>query len=354
MTLSRFWVGFIAVVAISAVLSALLIRDYKDFSVSSAGLKASIINISPGENITGVLKRLKLDTGLTKIYWRFLLRLSPELSKIRAGEFEVDQELTPRQFLFRLSKGSFVQHRFTIIEGWTFKQLREEMSHIDELRLNGLSNVQIKEALGIEGPIEGQFPADTYFYQKGLSGKGLGGKGLGDKGQGGLLFLKRANNRLKDIMAKLWPGRALGLPYETQRSALILASIVEKETQLPSERVKVSGVFNLRLHKKMRLQADPTVIYGMGENYDGNIRRKDLRTDTPYNTYTRKGLPPGPICLVGEAALNAAMQPSADKSLYFVADGTGGHLFSDTLPEHQKKVQAYVKALRVKNKRNKK
>mgnify|MGYP000117690741 FL=1 len=194
--------------------------------------------------------------------------------------------------------------------------------------MNCLSNQEIEKLLGLEATshLEGQFYPDTYNFHKGDSD---------------LDILKRAHNRLKTILGEEWAARQKDLPLESAYEALILASIIEKETGVPEERPEIAGVFVRRLQKKMRLQTDPTVIYGLGDNYQGNITRKHLRQDTIYNTYRISGLPPTPIALVGRAAIHAALNPKPGKSLYFVAKGDGSHYFSATLEEHNKAVRKF-------------
>ncbi|MFA0232494.1 endolytic transglycosylase MltG, partial [Vibrio sp. 10N.261.45.A7] len=195
-----------------------------------------------------------------------------------------------------------------------------------------MSEKEIAEKLGIENEkLEGLFLAETYHYTYGTSDLDL---------------LKRAHRDLMNVVNEEWENRADKLPLKSPYEALILASIIEKETAVASERERVSSVFVNRLNKRMRLQTDPTVIYGMGDSYDGNIRKKDLRTPTPYNTYTMSGLPPTPIAMAGKASINAALNPEKSNYLYFVASGTGGHVFSKSLTEHNRAVRAYLKQLR--------
>ncbi|HAH03403.1 MAG TPA: endolytic transglycosylase MltG, partial [Vibrio sp.] len=198
--------------------------------------------------------------------------------------------------------------------------------------LNDVSEKEIAQKLGIENEkLEGLFLAETYHYTYGTTDLDL---------------LKRAHRDLMNVVNDEWENRADKLPLKSPYEALILASIIEKETAVASERERVSSVFVNRLNKRMRLQTDPTVIYGMGDSYKGNIRKKDLRTPTPYNTYTMSGLPPTPIAMAGKASINAALNPEKSNYLYFVASGTGGHVFSKSLTEHNRAVRAYLKQLR--------
>jgi UPF0755 protein len=215
------------------------------------------------------------------------------------------------------------------VEGWTFRQLLSALRRHEAVRdtLDGLSDEAIMARLGYPGKHpEGRFLPETYQFPRGTSD---------------LEFLRRAYDGMQRALAAAWQGRAEDLPLDSPHEALVLASIVEKETGLASERARIAGVFVRRLRRGMRLQTDPTVIYGLGEAFDGNLRRRDLAADTPYNTYTRAGLPPTPICLPGKAAIEAVMHPAHGTSLYFVARGDGSHQFSDTLEAHNRAVQKY-------------
>ena len=256
--------------------------------------------------------------------------------KLQAGEYMLTQGLTPAALLQLMKAGQVTQYSLSLIEGWNFRQVMDAVSRSPYLTqtLQGLDDQQIMERLGYPGQHpEGRFFPDTYFFPKGLSDEA---------------FLKRAYDALHARLEKAWSERHENLPLENSYQALTLASIVEKESAVPAERPVIAGVFVNRLRKNMRLQSDPTVIYGLGESYDGDIRYRDLRTDTPYNTYTRKGLPPTPIAIVGEGALKAATQPEKTDYIFFVAvgDGTGNHQFSKTLAEHERAVDRYLKRTR--------
>ena len=253
---------------------------------------------------------------------------------IKAGEYRIEAGTTAITLLDQLIAGRVVQHPLTLVEGWTFKQMMAAIATDDRLEhtLIGLAEDAIMARLGLAGQHpEGRFFADTYYFPRGTSD---------------VAFLRRAHTAMSDFLDDAWAKRERGLPLKSPREALILASIVEKETGESSERPRIAGVFVARLRKGMRLETDPTVIYGMGEAFDGNLRRRDLRTDTPYNTYTRKGLPPTPIAMPGAAAIHAVLHPHTDDALFFVAKGDGSHHFSATYEEHQQAVNRYQKRRR--------
>jgi len=260
-------------------------------------------------------------------------------ARIRAGEYAVPAGTTPRSLLALLESGAVIQHAVTIVEGWTFRELRaalEAEPYLDHT-LAGQDAAAVMVALGEPGmPAEGLFFPDTYLF----------GKGTTD-----LEILRLARNRMRRELEAAWAARAADLPVHSAYEALILASIVEKETALASERPRIAGVFTERLRIGMRLQTDPTVIYGLGTDFDGNLRRADLERDGPYNTYTRAGLPPTPIALPGAEALRAAVNPDERGELYFVATGLadGSHEFSRTLKEHQAAVSRYLVRYRKRN-----
>jgi len=262
------------------------------------------------------------------------MRLEPPA--IKTGEYQLDPGITPRELLQLLSSGAVVQYRFTLVEGWTFRQLLQALANDDVLK-NTLERVTnetgdetvaaVISSLDVDHP-EGWFFPETYQYTRGDSDADI---------------LDRAHTAMEKELGSAWESRKDDLPLNSPYELLILASIIEKETGKEEERGQIAGVFIRRLQKGMRLQTDPTVIYGMGDSFDGNIRRHDLKSDTPYNTYTRSGLPPTPIAMPGRASLLAAARPAAGDVLYFVADGTGGHTFSATLQEHQQAVNKLIK-----------
>lgn len=256
-------------------------------------------------------------------------RLSGQSRLIRAGNYELDRETTPRRLLQKLVRGEEALRSVTLVEGWTFRQVREALQKAEQLKPDSqaLSANEIMQKLGqAELPAEGHFFPDTYTYSKGSSD---------------LAVLLRAKHAMDKKLAAAWAQRDPKSPLASPEQALVLASIVEKETGTPSDRPAIAAVFSNRLRIGMRLQTDPTVIYGMGAAFDGNLRKKDLQTDTPWNTYTRTGLPPTPIAMPGKAALLAAVQPAPSAALYFVARGDGSSQFSNTLDEHNRAVNKY-------------
>ncbi|MFN3297284.1 endolytic transglycosylase MltG [Caldimonas sp.] len=256
-------------------------------------------------------------------------RWSGQARRIRAGSYEVAAGTSPRALLEKMVLGDETLVTVRLIEGWTFRQFRAELARAEGLRADtaAMSDAQVMAALGRPGVHpEGRFFPDTYAYSRGSSD---------------LAVLRRALHAMERRLAAAWEQRAPDLPLRTPEEALILASIVEKETGLEADRGLVAGVFVNRLRIGMRLQTDPTVIYGLGASFDGNLRRRDLETDTPYNTYTRSGLPPTPIAMPGKRSLLAAVNPQPTRALYFVARGDGTSVFSETLTEHNRAVNRY-------------
>ena len=258
-------------------------------------------------------------------------RVSGQARQIKAGSYEITPGTTPRRLLRMLVRGEEALKSITIVEGWNFTQVRAALQKAEQLTPDsiGLQPDLIMEKLGKPGlNAEGRFFPDTYTYAKGASD---------------MAVLKRAARAMDKRVEAAWALRSPDTPLQTPEQALILASIVEKETGKPSDRAQIAGVFINRLRIGMPLQTDPTVIYGMGDKFDGNLRKRDLQLDTPYNTYTRGGLPPTPIAMPGKAALLAAVQPAATKALYFVAKGDGSSQFSANLDEHNRAVNKYIR-----------
>ncbi len=256
-------------------------------------------------------------------------RWSGDAKRIRAGSYEIGPGITPRALLEKMVRGDETLATVRLIEGWTFRQFRAELAKAEALKPTtaAMSDAQLMEAIGAPGQApEGRFYPDTYAYSKGSSD---------------VAVLKRAHRAMQHRVEEAWAARAADLPLRTPDEALILASIVEKETGAAAERGRIAAVFLNRLRIGMPLQTDPTVIYGLGDAFDGNLRKRDLQTDTPFNTYTRPGLPPTPIAMPGAASLRAAVQPESSKALYFVARGDGSSEFSETLAEHNRAVNKY-------------
>jgi UPF0755 protein len=256
-------------------------------------------------------------------------RWSGDARRIRAGSYEIETGVTPRSLLAKMVQGDEAMEAVRLIEGWTFRQWRAALAKAPHLKqaTAAMDEAALMSALGAPGvAAEGRFFPDTYRYSRGVSD---------------LTVLKRAQAAMSQRLESAWAQRADGLPLKSADEALILASIVEKETGRPSDRAQIAGVFLNRLRIGMPLQTDPTVIYGLGEAFDGNLRRRDLQTDTPFNTYTRRGLPPTPIAMPGMAALNAALNPLPTKALYFVARGDGSSVFSENLADHNRAVNQF-------------
>jgi len=297
-----------------------------------------VVQVKQGDSFRAVLARLRaqgINAG-TDLEWQLLARQLDAAGKLKVGEYALDPGTTPRTLLQNMRAGRIIQYRFTIVEGWNFRQLRAALDAATPLlhQTRQLDDAALMAAIGHAGQHpEGRFLPETYLYVRGDSD---------------LDVLKRAYEAMARALAAAWAERAAELPLTTPDQALILASIVEKETGIAEERAQIAGVFIRRLRLGMKLQTDPTVIYGIGSAYDGNIRRRDLATDTPYNTYTRSGLTPTPIAMPGRDALQAALHPAPGDALYFVAlgDGSGRHVFSATLAQHNAAVRQYLDRMR--------
>ena len=260
-------------------------------------------------------------------------RLSGQDRAIKAGSYEITPEMSPKTVLNMLARGEESLRSVTLVEGWTFKQFKQALAKADSLKLTtkGMSDADIMALLGRPNvQAEGRFYPDTYTFSKGSSD---------------IAVMKRALKAMDRHLAEVWAQKSAQMALKSPDDLLILASIVEKETGRASDRPLISAVFHNRLNIGMRLQTDPTVIYGMGEAFDGNLRRTDLRTDTPYNTYTRSGLPPTPIAMPGKASLKAALEPAKSNALYFVAKGDGSSHFSLSLNEHNQAVNKYQRGI---------
>jgi len=292
--------------------------------------KAEILSIQPGMSLAAVVDELA-ETGWFDypVYLRIEGRRKGVARAIKTGEYLIEPGATAIALLETLVKGEVMQHALTLLEGWTFKQIMAAI-HASPFIRNTLSSTDAKfvmKEIGYPGySSEGRFFPDTYHFPNGTTD---------------VAFLRRAFDTMQTILQDAWDKRVFDLPYQSSYEALIMASIVEKETGAADERGKIAGVFVRRLRKNMKLQTDPTVIYALGDAYDGDIRRGDLSLDSPFNTYRHKGLPPTPIAAPGREAIHAALQPAPGGELYFVAMGNGRHYFSHTLEEHNKAVAEY-------------
>ena len=315
-------------------------QRYHAFADASlAGVRAgNSLLVERGDNLGSVLRKLQAQGVATgdRLHWQVLARELGAAGRLQVGEYALAADTSPRALLAAMRDGKVVRRNFTIVEGWNIRGLRAALAKVPLLGQDTaqMDDAALMRALGHPGQHpEGRFLPETYAWVRGDSD---------------LDILRRAYAAMDKALDEAWAGRADGLPLQTKDEALTLASIVEKETGIAEERPAIAGVFVRRLQRGMRLQTDPTVIYGMGSSYDGNIRRADLATDTPYNTYTRDGLPPTPIAMPGKAALRAATHPAEGDALYFVAvgDGSGRHVFTASLGEHNSAVREYVQRYR--------
>lgn len=290
-------------------------------------------DLEPGRSLRSAAMRMERAGALRHPeLFVTMARLLGEAGNIKAGSYEIERPITPYRLLAKITQGDVTLVAVTFVEGWTFRQVREALNDHPAVRheTRSMDDQEILRRLGITAPsTEGLFFPDTYHF-------GSGGSDLH--------ILRRAYRLMQSRLRTLWNARAGDLPFATPYDALILASIVEKETGRPGDRPLVAAVFVNRLRKRMLLQADPTVIYGMGEAFDGNLRKRDLLADTPYNTYTRTGLPPTPIAMPGLESLEVTLNPPASDVLYFVSRGDGSSHFSRTLGEHQRAVTKYQRS----------
>ncbi len=337
------WTFGLFVIAATLAVAAVGLWVWQDIQrFSNAPLKVTAqdatFDVARGSHVRGIIRQLRREqvTSGAPFYWRVLARQMRVDGKLHAGEYELTPGITPRDLLRKMAAGEVRQHHFLIVDGWTFRQLRVALASDPGLKqtMTTRSDTELATQLGIDGDQpEGWFLPETYAWIKGESDFDV---------------LRRAHQAMRRTLDAQWEKRAKELPLQTPYEALILASIIERETGIASERADIGGVFTRRLKLGMKLQTDPTVIYGIGASYDGNIRRRDLETDTPYNTYTRFGLPPTPIALPGKPAIEAALHPAPGDALYFVAtgDGSGRHVFSPNLAAHNRAVSDYLKNLR--------
>lgn len=324
---------FIGIIVLVTSLSVgWVVMEYQNFLRTPLNLKQDkyVVEVPQGGNLGRLENKLYADGVISSHrYLMWYARLSGNADSIKVGEYALNSTMTPVDLIEIINQGKVIQYSLTVVEGWTFKQLIEALKTHPQIRNTILdkSGSEIMTAVGLYGVHpEGQFLPDTYLFPNNSSD---------------VDFLRRANNSLHQFLNSSWENRGVGLAVKTPYEVLTLASIVEKETGLASERKAIAGVFNRRLLRRMRLQTDPTVIYGMGDRFDGNIRRRDLKRDTPYNTYRRFGLPPTPIALPGRKAIEAVLHPEEGDTLYFVSRGDGSHSFSSTLKQHNEAVIKY-------------
>lgn len=289
-----------------------------------------LIEVPAGATPGGMLNRLEGEGVLDGAFWlRLYWRFNLNGKGLHSGEYRLLPGQTGRDLLELWRRGEVVQYSLTLVEGWTFRQVRTALAGQERLEhtLNGLDDAAVMQRLGLDGQHpEGRFFPDTYRYVRGMRDIDL---------------LRQAHERLSSVLDEEWSRRTADLPYTSPYQALIMASLVEKETGVAQERGEIAGLFIRRLHEGMLLQTDPAVIYGLGERYAGNLTRAHLREPTPYNTYLNPGLPPTPIAMVGREALHAALHPAAGDSLYFVARGDGTHVFTRSLDEHNRAVREF-------------
>lgn len=318
---------------IVAILCSYSFLQYQKFMQTPLSLEqAQTFVVSPGANLKSISVALK-NQGLSDLppwYLQLYGRVTAQAHKVKAGEYQVQPGTTLPALLSQFVSGKVLMNAFTIVEGMTARELLLAITAHPKIEstLEPVTIEAVMTALGeADKEGEGWFLPETYHFPTGMTD---------------VDFLKRAYQQMQLALEAAWQNRDKDLPYETPYEALIMASIIEKETAVADERPEIAGVFVRRLKIGMRLQTDPTVIYGMGEQFDGNLRRKDLRTDTPFNTYTRAGLPPTPICLPSIESIEAALHPAAGKALYFVATGEDGrHVFSSNLRDHNNAVRRY-------------
>ncbi|CAN1527604.1 COG1559 Aminodeoxychorismate lyase [Methylophilaceae bacterium] len=319
-------------IVFSMIVSLGLFAWFAYYAISPLKLQPNSqeITIQPKSGLRSIANQL-VKQGVLNEPWRFIIiaRLLNKQSYLQAGSYTLNKNVSPYQLLLSLNHGKTTQGSITFIEGRTFAQMQEKIIKNDAIKqtLTGLSESEMLKLMGSDYSVaEGLFFPDTFYF---------------DRNTTDTVILKRSYDSMQSKLAKAWQGRDANLPYKNSYQALIMASIIEKETGKAVERPMIAGVFINRLRMGMRLQTDPTVIYGMGKYYDGNLRKKDLIADTPYNTYTRDGLPPTPIAMPGMAAINAALHPATTKALYFVGKGDGSHLFSNNLADHNLAVVRY-------------
>jgi UPF0755 protein len=322
-------VSLLVLVLLSAAVAALVAWRWYENAIPMSADRVEV-HVTPGSSARAIARQLRAagvmvnETGFVAV-----ARATDATSRLRAGRYVIERGMTVHELVDKLKRGDVLRERITIVEGWTFRELRAALAAAADLKQEAakLDEAALLKAIGAsERYAEGLFAPDTYVY---------------DPGSSDLDLYRQAYRLQQSRLQGAWDARAAELPYKSPYDALIMASIIEKETGQGGERAKIAGVFVNRLRKGMLLQTDPTVIYGIGPKFDGNLRKRDLERDTPYNTYTRAGLPPTPIALPGRAAIEAALQPATTRAMFFVARGDGSSHFSETLYEHNRAVVKY-------------
>ncbi len=328
----RSFIAWFVVTAVTLIgVATVALYHYQHAALPLRGPLPKAFELKAGSSLRSIARQLVAADVLGEP-WRFeiLARLQGDEGNLRAGSYEIAAAITPFDLLDKLRRGDVVQEQITFVEGWTLRQMRQSLAQHPYLRQDGsmLSDAELQERLGVSGYSsgEGLFFPDTYRFNRGTSD---------------LDVLRQARESMQKRLDSLWNARRSDLPFKSPYEALILASIVEKETGVEADRPLVAAVFVNRLRKGMKLQTDPTVIYGLGSAFDGNLRKADLLRDTPFNTYTRVGLPPTPIAMPGLASLSATLNPPENEALYFVARGDGSSHFSKSMEEHNRAVDRY-------------
>lgn len=325
--MKRLLAGLFGVAALTVVTTAAL-DFYRAIYVTGITAGPLDVEFPPGETFSDISDRLvRAGVVPNRLYWRVYAVFRGADRRVKAGVYRIEAGATLHALLTDLLEGNTLRYRFMIREGWTLREIIAAMHEHPQLAVTSERPEEIRERLGIaEASPEGWIYPETYFF---------------DKGTSNLNILRQGHEIMKKKLTPAWERRSPASSLESPYEALILASIVEKETAVEAERARIAGVFLSRLERGMRLQTDPTVIYGLGEAFDGNLRKRDLSRDNPYNSYTRKGLPPTPISMPSEKSINAVLNPEITGELYFVSKGDGSHHFSKTYEEHQAAVRRY-------------
>ena len=321
----QYWISLLLLLLLVVRGSFFYLHLQRPLDVSGA----SYYQVKPGQSLTQVAHDME-SRGILNNAFDLLMfaRLMGLADRIQAGEYALEEGMSPLQLLYKLGRGEVYLHQVVLLEGWTVEQalLAIQKSDFIKVTLDPGDEAALQQSLGLQVRPEGEFFPDTYKVARDTTDREV---------------LLQAHALMQEVLTREWQSRDVGLPYENPYQALIMASIVEKETAVATEREQIAGVFVRRLQRGMRLQTDPTVIYGLGTRYNGNLTRADLREDTPYNTYTRAGLPPTPIAMPGLDSIVASLHPGVGDTLYFVAKGDGTHYFSSTLAEHNEAVRRY-------------